>query len=75
MKMSEKAMRFQEELIPTLAEGAFKQAFLQALASGSSVLECKNGVLFEVQPDGTEIVLEKLTPPTKFRKGQVLVIP
>ena len=38
MSMSEEKMRFLEEQIPYLAEAAFKQAYLQALASGSSVL-------------------------------------
>ena len=38
MSMTEERMQFLEEQIPYLAEAAFKQAYLQALASGSSVL-------------------------------------
>ena len=38
MSMTEERMQFLEEQIPYLAEAAFKQAYLQALTSGSSVL-------------------------------------
>jgi hypothetical protein len=59
MNLPEKNMRFLEEQIPDLAEAAIKQAYWQALASGSNVLECENGFLVEIHPDGTRKVLKK----------------
>lgn len=52
MTTPEQTMRFLEEHIPELAESAVTQAYWQALASGSSVLESENGVIYEVFPDG-----------------------
>ncbi len=67
--MSEESMRFLEEQIPELAELAVKLAYLKALASGSSVLECKNGVLMETFPDGTRKIIKKLPPSTPVKPG------
>jgi hypothetical protein len=53
MTTPEQTMRFLEEHIPELAESAVTQAYWQALASGSSVLESDNGVIYEVFPDCT----------------------
>ena len=36
-----------EKLIPSLATGAVKKAYLDALSSGNSVLEVIDGVLYE----------------------------
>lgn len=72
MSLPEKAMRFLEEQIPDLAETAIKQAYWQALASGHTVLECENGVLVEVHPNGTKKVIKKLHPPIKVEPGQRL---
>jgi hypothetical protein len=47
MNINEASMRFLEENIPELADAAIKQAYWQALASGSSVLVCENDVLVE----------------------------
>jgi len=69
MDLSEKALRFQEDHIPELAEGAVKQAYWRALAAGSSVLESKDGMLIEVQPDGTQKTIKKLAPPIKIPLG------
>lgn len=69
MDLSEKALRFQEDHIPELAEGAVKQAYWRALAAGSSVLESKDGFLIEVQPDGTQKIIKKLRPPVKIPLG------
>ena len=72
MSMTEESMRFLEEQIPSLAEAAFKQAYLKALASGSSVLICEDGVLVEVFPDNTRKVLKQLEPQTSCTIGQRL---
>ena len=58
MSMTEESMRFLEENIPILADAAVKQAYWQALASGSSVLVYEDGALVEIFPDGTRKVLK-----------------
>lgn len=70
MKLNEKSMRYLEEKIPELAEMALKQAYWNALSSGRSVLESKNGTLIEVFPDGTEKKIKKLEPWIPVKKGQ-----
>ena len=47
MTIDEKGMQFLEEHIPEQATMALKQAYWQALASGSSVLVCEDGKLVE----------------------------
>ena len=63
-------MVFLEEHIPDLASAAVKQAYWQALASGSSVLMCEVGNLIEIHPDGTRKIIKKLSPPIYATKGQ-----
>lgn len=43
-----------EQFIPSLANGAVKKAYLDALASANSVLEVIDGVIYEVFADGTK---------------------
>ena len=74
MNLSEESIRFLEEHIPDLAEGAVKQAYWQSLAAGNSVLECKDGFLIETYPDGTQKVIKKMSPPIKVVLGQRLEI-
>jgi hypothetical protein len=70
MSMTEESMRFLEEHIPDLADAAVKQAYWQALATGSSVLVSEDGVLIEIFPDGTRKVLKQLEPQTAVTLGQ-----
>jgi hypothetical protein len=74
MSMTEERMQFLEEQIPYLAEAAFKQAYLQALASGSSVLISEEDALVEVFPDGSRKVLKQLKPRTPCTLGKHLVL-
>lgn len=74
MAITEEAMRFLEEHIPEQAEMALKQAYWKALASGSTVLICENGVIMEVHPDGTRKTIKKTSPPTPVTPGQRLEI-
>lgn len=73
MDMNEKTIAYLEEHIPELAEAATRQAYWQALASGSSVLISDNGVIKEVFPDGTVQVIEKNEPFVKVKKGKVTI--
>ncbi len=72
MNMTEESMRFLEEHIPDLADAAVKQAYWQALATGSSVLVSEEGALVEIFPDGTRKVLKQLEPQTAVTSGQRL---
>ncbi|MEQ1603067.1 MAG: hypothetical protein ABL885_15025 [Methylophilaceae bacterium] len=69
MNMTEESMRFLEEHIPDLADAALKQAYWQALATGSSVLVSEEGALVEIFPDGTRKVLKQLEPQTDVILG------
>ena len=51
-----------EKLIPSLATGAVKKAYLDALSSGNSVLEVINGVLYEVFANGDKKKIKDLPP-------------
>lgn len=74
MPNSEKAMQFLEEHIPELAQSAVTQAYWQALASGSSVLQSENGAIYEVFPDGTRKLIKTTTPPTVVAIGETRVL-
>lgn len=75
MPLDEKTMRFLEEHIPELADAAVRQAYWQALASGSSVLECEGGVIYEVFPDGTRKIVKTIQPPIPVTVGQKRIVP
>lgn len=51
---TENELDYLETLILSLAEGAFKKAYVDALSSGSSVLEAIDGKIIEIFPDGTQ---------------------
>lgn len=74
MDQQEQAIRYLEEHIPDLAEVAITQAYWQALASGSSVLERENDSLVEVFPDGSRKIIRSLSPQTPTQIGQRLEI-
>ena len=74
MPIDEETMRFLEEHIPEMANSAAKLAYWQALASGSSVLECADGVLYETFPNGEKKVLKKMKPPTRVAIGQQFIL-
>ena len=51
-----------ERFIPMLAEGAMKKAYLDALASGNSVLEVIDDAIYEVFPDGSKKKIKDIAP-------------
>lgn len=59
---NEKVIDYLEQYIPEMAQAAVKQAYWQALASGSSVLVGENGVINEVFPDGTVKFVKNIAP-------------
>ena len=74
MTIKEEAMQFLEAHIPELAESAVKQAYWQALAAGSSVLESDNGAIYEVFPDNTRKLVKMIEPPTPATIGEKRVL-
>lgn len=74
MSTQEQAISYLEEHIPELANAATKQAYWQALASGSSVLERANDSLVEAFPDGSRKIIKPLPAQTPTQPGQRLKI-
>jgi hypothetical protein len=74
MPISEESIRFLEEHIPELAQAAVTQAYWQTLASGNSVLQSENGVIYEVFPDGTRTIIKKIAPPIPVDVGETWVL-
>ena len=74
MPISEKSVQFLETHIPELAQSAGTQAYWQTLASGNSVLQSDNGIIYEVFPDGTRTVVKNITPPTPVRIGEKRIL-
>ncbi len=70
MEPNEKSIQFLEEHIPDLAAVAFKQAYWQALAEGSSVLEVENGAIVEVFPDGSRKFIKQIGTAIPAQLGQ-----
>ncbi|MBS0622247.1 MAG: hypothetical protein JSR80_04750 [Verrucomicrobia bacterium] len=74
MALSEEEMLYLEKHIPELAELAFKKAYWDALASGSSVVISENGALMEVFPNGKKKFIKHLPPWTPVVPGQKFYI-
>lgn len=70
---NEKAIEYLEKHIPEMAQAAVKQAYWQALASGSSVLISEDGFIKEIFPDGTSRIVEKTEPFIEVQRGQTIV--
>ncbi len=70
---NEKAIEYLEQHIPEMAQAAVKQAYWQALASGSSVLISDDGFIKEIFPDGTSRIVEKTEPFIEVEKGRTIV--
>ncbi len=74
MSIQEEAIQYLEAHIPELAESAVTQAYWQALAAGSSVLESDNGAIYEVFPDNTRTLVKTIEPPTPVSIGEKRVL-
>lgn len=70
---TEKELDFLESHIPSLAESAFRKAYLDALSSGQSVLEAIDGKLVEVFPDGTKKVIKSIAADRKVEPSDKVV--
>ena len=70
----EAEMNALENQFPPLSGVAFETARKQALASGLSVLQSEDGVIYEVFPDGSRRRVKEIEPPTKVISGQKITI-
>ncbi len=59
-----------EKLIPSLAKGAVKKAYLDALSSGNSVLEIIDNTIYEVFADGSKKKIKDVAPYIKVDINQ-----
>ena len=72
--MSDQDIQQMESQFPTVSGSAFAAARERVLASGQSVLESQNGVIYEVFPDGRRVEVKKVEPPTQYAAGSVFTI-
>ncbi|MDR6958289.1 hypothetical protein J2W43_002271 [Pseudomonas brassicacearum] len=63
-----------EEKIPTMAKGAIKAAYINALAAGLSVMEIRNGMLVETIADGQHKVIRAAKPKHKVASGRIIKV-
>lgn len=74
MSDPEKIITELENAFPALSGIAFSAAREAALASGQSVVESENGVIYEVFPDGTRIERKRIEPPVSVAIGTKVAI-
>ena len=63
-----------ENGFPPVSGSAFAAARKKALASGQSVLQSEQGVIYEVFPDGRRRRLKEIEPPTPTVPGSKITI-
>jgi hypothetical protein len=73
-RMSDDDIQQMESRFPAVSSSAFAAARERVLASGQSVLESENGVIYEVFPDGRRVEVKKVEPPTQYASGSVFTI-
>jgi hypothetical protein len=72
--MSDQDIQQLESQFPAISGEAFAAARAQVLASGQSVLQSKDGIIYEFFPDGRQVAVKKIEPPTQFGSGKVFTI-
>lgn len=68
--MSDQDIQKLENQFPAVSGQAFAAARKQALDAGLSVLESRDGVIYEVFPDGRRVVVKHIEPPTFVEPGR-----
>ena len=64
--MSDQDIQKLENQFPAVSGSAFAEARKQVLASGQSVFESTEEVIYEVFPDGRRVEVKRIEPPTQF---------
>ena len=72
--MSDQDIQQLENKFPAVSGSAFAAAREQVLASGQSVLQSQDGIIYEVFPDGRRVPVKKIDPPTQFVSGKIFTI-
>lgn len=72
--MSDQDIQRLEGTFPAISGSAFAAARQQVLASGQSVLQSQDGILYEVFPDGRRVVLKQIERPTYFPTGTIFTL-
>ena len=65
--LSEKALESLEASIPEMAQAAFSQAHLNALAVSGKVLQASNGQLVELSAEGSVRFIKAIEPPFRVQ--------
>ena len=74
MPDQENDMQKLENQFPAISGSAFALARAQILASGQSVLQSEQGVIYEVFPDGTRRRVKDIEPPIPVVRGSKIRI-
>lgn len=72
--MSDQDIQKLENQFPALSGQAFAAARQKALDAGLSVMESRDGVIYEVFPDGRRNVVKQIEPPTFMEAGKKIRI-
>ena len=72
--MSDQDIQELENQFPAVSGAAFAAARQQALDAGLSVMESRDGVIYEVFPDGRREVVKHIEPPTYVERGRKIKI-
>ena len=74
LAMSDQDIQNLESQFPAVSGSAFATARERVLASGQSVLQSEDGMIYEVFPDGHRVEVRKIKPPTQVVSGSFLTI-
>jgi len=72
--MSDQDIQNLENKFPALSGSAFAAAREQVRASGQSVLQSEQGVIYEIFPDGTRQFVKHIDPPITVKPGLKITI-
>lgn len=72
--MSDQDIQQLENQFPATSGAAFAAAREKVLASGQSVLQSLDGVIYEVFPNGSRVAVKKIEPPTSVKPGSIYTI-
>jgi hypothetical protein len=74
MSNQESEIQKLESQLPPLSGIAFAAARERVLASGQSVLQSEDGVVYEVFPDGRRVVVKQIEKPSSVTQGSMITI-
>lgn len=72
--MSDEEIQKLESEFPSASGVAFTEARKMVLASGQSVMQSQDGVIYEVFPDGNRIEVKSIEKPSLVISGTILHI-